>query len=474
MRQRKHTKIVATISDQRCSEDFLRELHEAGMDVVRINTAHQDLEGSRKVVESVRKVSDKIAILVDTKGPEIRTTVTRDPIEVASGEEVKFFGDPEKPSLPGEISVTYPGFVDNLSVGDKILVDDGDVAFTVIKKETGYLLCKALNKGWIRSRKSVNVPGVTTHLPALNEKDRTYIRFAVENDLEFIAHSFVRNKEDIIQIQQILDEYHSEIKIIAKIENQEGVDHIEEILDHAYGVMVARGDLGIEIPAEKIPGIQRRLVSACIRRKKPVIIATQMLYTMIEHPRPTRAEITDVADAIYFRTDAIMLSGETAFGKYPVEAVKTMTRVALEVEKARGTSDITISSIDNEIAAFLANMTIQASSELETEAVILDTLSGRTARYIAAFRNRNTIFAACYSPRVVRELALSYGVYPFYMHPASHTDAFKRAVASYLLQEGEISPDHRVVLVGGSFGPRKGASFLEVGKVSDLVYNLNP
>jgi pyruvate kinase len=467
--QKKHTKIVATISDQRCSQDHIRELFEAGMNVVRLNTAHQNLEGSKKVVDSVRNVSDEIAILIDTKGPEIRTTVARDPIEVIAGELVEFIGNPDLPCIPGRICVTYNNFVDDLEIGNRILIDDGEIEMIVEEKAEKSLQCRVMNSGFIKSRKSVNVPGVSVKLPSLNEKDKDYIKFAIDNDVDFIAHSFVRTKEDVLAIQSILKEKQSKIKIIAKIENQEGVDNIEEILNHVYGIMVARGDLGIEIAGEKIPGIQRMLIKACIRRKKPVIIATQMLHTMIEHPRPTRAEISDVANAIYTGTDALMLSGETAYGEYPTEAVSMMTRIALEVENSSEPQSAAISSIDNEIAAFLANSAYHASKNLNISAVVIDTLTGRTGRYMAAFRNKNPVFAACYSVRVMRELALSYGIYPFYMDPKESTDVFKGSVVSYLLDHGELEPSDRIVVVGGSFGARKGASFLEISKVSDLL-----
>lgn len=467
---KKHTKIVATISDQRCSQDHIRELFEAGMNVVRLNTAHQNLEGSKKVVDSVRNVSEEIAILIDTKGPEIRTTIARDPIEVETGEMIEVVGNPDLACIPGRLSVTYPGFVKDLNIGDRILIDDGDIEIIVEEKSDLSLYCRVLNPGFVKSRKSVNVPGVKISLPPLNEKDIDYIHFAIANDVDFIAHSFVRSKEDVMAIQSILKEHQSKIKIIAKIENQEGVDNIEEILNHVYGIMVARGDLGIEIPGEKIPGIQRMLINACIRRKKPVIIATQMLHTMIEHPRPTRAEISDVANAIYTGTDALMLSGETAYGQYPVEAVSMMTRIAMEVENNKESEGIySITSIDNEIAAFLANTAFHASKDLKISAVVIDTLTGRTGRYMAAFRNRNPVFAACYSVRVMRELALSYGIYPFYMDPKENTDTFKKSVVSYLLDHGELVGSDRIIVVGGSFGPRKGASFLEISKVSDLL-----
>lgn len=443
------------------------------MNVVRLNTAHQNLEGSKKVVDAVRMVSDEIAILIDTKGPEIRTTVARDPVEVIAGETVEITGDPDLACIPGRIAVTYPNFANDLSIGNRILVDDGEIEFVVEEKNGNSLVCRVSNTGFIKSRKSVNVPGVPVNLPSLNEKDKDYIRFAIENDVDFIAHSFVRSKEDVLAIQAILKEHQSKIKIIAKIENQEGVDNIEEILNHVYGIMVARGDLGIEIAGEKIPGIQRMLINASIRRKKPVIIATQMLHTMIEHPRPTRAEISDVANAIYSGTDALMLSGETAYGQYPIEAVSMMTRIALEVENSRESHVAAISSIDNEIAAFLANTAFHASKNLNTSAVVIDTLTGRTGRYMAAFRNRNPVFAACYSVRVMRELALSYGIYPFYMDPKENTDTFKRSVVSYLLDHGELESSDRIIVVGGSFGPRKGASFMEISKVSDLLVNYN-
>lgn len=331
----KHTKIVATISDQRCDVEFIKALYEAGMNVVRLNTAHMTEEGLSKVVNNVRAVSQRIGILMDTKGPEVRTTVAvnKEPIPFKSGDKVKISGDPTQETSHDHIYVSYPRFVHDLSVGSDILIDDGDLELKVVEKNNDYLLCEAQNEATLGSRKSVNVPGVRINLPSLTEKDRNNIRWAIEHDLDFIAHSFVRSKQDVLDIQRILDEHCSPIKIIAKIENQEGVDKIDEILEVAYGIMIARGDLGIEVPAEKIPGIQRVLIRKCVEVKKPVIVATQMLHSMINNPRPTRAEVTDIANAIYYRTDALMLSGETAYGKYPVEAVQTMTKVAREAEK---------------------------------------------------------------------------------------------------------------------------------------------
>ena len=328
----KKTKIVATISDKRCEVEFLEKLYRAGMNVVRLNTAHQDMEQALKVVENVRKVSDNIAILIDTKGPEVRTMLMDEPMHVDRGETIYLTGDPELKMEGKLIHVSYPYFAEDIKVGDKVLVDDGDVELVVVEKKDHYLEMMVTNEAVIKNRKSVNVPGASLKLKSLSDKDRAFIDFAIDNNLDFIAHSFVRNKEDVMAIQAILDARGSKIKVIAKIENQEGVDNIDEILDYAYGVMVARGDLGIEIEAEKIPKIQRYIVKKCIESKKPVIIATQMLHTMIEHPRPTRAEISDIANAVYMGTDAIMLSGETAYGAYPEEAVTVMREVAEENE----------------------------------------------------------------------------------------------------------------------------------------------
>lgn len=246
----KRTKIVATISDKRCDVGFLKDLYEAGMNVVRLNTAHQTLDEAMKVVNNVRAVSKKIALLIDTKGPEVRTSGIEEPVRVERGEVVYMSGDA---GVKGGkmIHVSYSNFVRDVQVGAKVLIDDGDVEFIVKDKTEEYLVLVASNPGEIKNKKSINVPGVNMHLESLSDKDRTFIEFAVKNKLDFIAHSFVRNKEDVFQIQRILDEHNSKIKIIAKIENQEGVDHIDEILDHVYGVMVARGDLAIEIDAEK-------------------------------------------------------------------------------------------------------------------------------------------------------------------------------------------------------------------------------
>ena len=463
----KRTKIVATISDKRCEIGFLRELYEAGMNVVRLNTAHQTLDEAMKVVRNVRAVSDQIALLIDTKGPEVRTCDIVVPVRVEKGEIIFMTGDR---TLVAEklIHVSYEHFVRDVQIGDKILVDDGDVELIVRDKKENCLELEASNPGEIKDKKSINVPGVNMHLESLSDKDRKFIQFAMDNKLDFIAHSFVRNKQDVMEIQQILDEQHSNIKIIAKIENQEGVNHIDEILDHVYGVMVARGDLAIEIDAEKIPLIQRYIVNKCIESKKPVIIATQMLHTMIDHPRPTRAEVSDIANAVFSGTDAIMLSGETAYGDYPLEAVKVMSRVAEANESILPPdANRNLVRINNEITAALARVAVRMTTMLPIKAIVVDTNSGRTARYLSAFRGGLPVYARCYDEHGMRELALSFGVRPYFSVKPHSRDEFMRDIPQVLLQNG-YQPEDQILVIGGSFGHVRGASFLEVCKISDI------
>lgn len=470
---KKHTKIVASISDRRCDVEFLRKLYDAGMNVVRMNTAHASKDGFEEIINNVRTVSNKIAILMDTKGPEVRTTsLTGDPIPYAIGDKVKVVGDPNLETTRECIAVSYPNFANDIKIGDDILIDDGDLDLKVREKANGYLMCEVQNEATLGNRKSVNVPGVRINLPSLTEKDRNNILYAIEKDIDFIAHSFVRNKQDVLDIQQILDEHNSEIKIIAKIENQEGVDNIDEILEVAYGIMIARGDLGIEVPQEKIPGIQRVLIKKCVLAKKPVIVATQMLHTMINNPRPTRAEVTDIANAIYYRTDALMLSGETAYGKYPVEAVKTMATIAEQAEKDKLEENdirIPLSAADNDLTAFLAKQAVKATSKLHIRAIITDSYSGRTARYVAAFRGKYPVLAMCYKEKTMRLLALSYGVLPIFLEEKVNAQAYFFSALKLLKEEGRLIDSDMIAYLSGSFGEGGGTTFLEINKVGTVL-----
>ena len=289
-----------------------------------------------------------------------------------------------------------------------------------------------------------------------------FVEWAIKADIDFIAHSFVRTKDDLIEIQEILDEHKSHLKIISKIENQQGIDNLDEILAHCYGVMIARGDLGVEIAAEKIPMIQKRIVQKCRARKKPVIVATQMLHSMIENPRPTRAEVTDVANAIFQSTDAIMLSGETASGRYPVEAVKTMTTIALEAEESIDTRlEVNLEEVAKPIAAVLAKSLVAATQQIPVKAIILDTWTGRTGRYLAEFRPKVPIYAMCYNAFTMRELALTYDVYCYKFEITGTKEGFVQNSLKILIADGKIAKGDLVGFIGGSFNDEVGATYME-------------
>lgn len=466
----KQTKIVASVSDRRCSVDFIRQLFDAGMNVVRMNTAHASAEGIREIIRNTRKVSRHIGILIDTKGPEIRTTGVVAPIDYHTGDVVKIFGRPEMDTEHDIVNLSYADFARDIHVGDDILFDDGALAMKVIGINGPAVIAQVQNDGQLGSHKSVNVPGVHIDLPALTEKDKANINLAIDEDIDFIAHSFVRSAADVAAVQQMLDERGSDIKIISKIENQEGVDNIDEIIEASYGIMIARGDLGIEVPIERIPGIQRRIIHKCMLAKKPVIVATQMLHTMITNPRPTRAEVTDIANAIYYRTDALMLSGETASGRYPVEAVKTMAAIAEQAERDKMREhDIEIPLTPAcGVAEFLAHSAIEATERLGVRGIITDSKTGQTARNLAAFRGPNPVLAICYQDKVQRWLALSYGVIPVAQHEQIGQREQFLAALRMLRQKGYLSMDDKVAHLSGSFAEGGGTSFLEINRVRDV------
>lgn len=465
----KKTKIVATISDKNCEIEFLKTLYDNGMNVVRLNTAHQDHEQALKVINNVRAVSDKIAILVDTKGPEIRTNIMEFPLEVTRGDLIRMKGNPGVPSDHNCINVSYSGFVNDVMVGSKVLIDDGVLELRVIGRDDDKLICEVKNDGKFVGRKSVNIPSAMIKLPSLTQKDMDFIRFAAEQNIDFIAHSFVRKPEDVIAVQSILDALNSDIKIIAKIENEEGVANIDSILNHVYGVMVARGDLAIEISDQKLPAVQKMLINKCLEARKPVIVATQMLHTMIENPRPTRAEVSDVANAIYDGADAIMLSGETAYGKFPVEAVQMMNSIALEVEKdLKGFVDMQPKVISTQKAAFMVKAAVEATVNLPIKVIIADTSSGNTVRGLAAYRGPSPISAQCYSKKTMRVLALSYGVYSEYIENNERHDEFLHQALNNLAEHKYLNENDLAVVVAGNFGKSGGTSLLEIGTMAEL------
>jgi pyruvate kinase len=465
---RKKTKIVATISTLNCSVEFIEHLHKAGMDVVRLNTAHMSHQDALVVINNTRAVSEKIGILLDTKGPEIRTCDAVKELRVKCGDRIRIKGSSGEQSQGDVICVSHDNFVKDVPVGSSVLIDDGDIALAVEAKDEEYLSCIVENDGIIKARKSINIPSVHVKLPALSVKDKTFIRFAAANDLDFIAHSFVRSKDDVIAVQQILDEEKSSMKIISKIENYKGVENLGEILDHSYGVMIARGDLAVEIPTEQIPLIQKKIIHTCIERRRPVIVATQMLHSMIDSPRPTRAEVSEVANACLDHADALMLSGETANGRYPELAVRIMSKVINEVESKHIPFTNVSYTHQNKITAYLAKAAVKASLRLNTEAIVSDSVSGKSILALSAYRSSNVIYAQIYDRRVMRQLSLSYGVYADYiMMDITHSEPLRKSICR-LIDDHKFNDEDLIIILAGRFGIAHGASYIEISTAANL------
>ena len=444
----KQTKIVATISDRNCDVELLQTLYDSGMDVVRLNTAHQSPDDTMKIIGNTRKVSPNIALLLDTKGPEVRTAKSETDIEVEDGEEllVKFGLEP---STKETIYVSYDKFADEVLPGQPILIDDGAVTLEAIGKEGDSLKVKVVHGGEISSKKSVNAPDSALKLASITEKDKKYIQFAIDNDLDFIAHSFVRHKEDVKAVKDLLGD--SKIKIIAKIENREGIDNIDEIIEAADGIMVARGDLGIEVAAEEVPIMQKEMIRKCIAAAKPVITATQMLESMMSNPRPTRAEVSDVANAILDGTDAIMLSGETAKGKFPVKAVQTMSKIAKNVERQKPNFKQYALDMKREgVRANFVKSAVQLSQNLNADSIVVISSSGKTARALGSFRGKKRIFAQSVNAQTTRQLALTYGVEATTIEHSESTDKLVKTAIDSLVDLKKLNCTDKVIILGGT------------------------
>ncbi|MFT4311888.1 MAG: pyruvate kinase [Candidatus Woesearchaeota archaeon] len=468
--RRKNTKIVATISDLRCEKDFIESLYAHGMDVVRLNTAHQDTEGTKKIIENVRAVSHKIAILLDTKGPEMRTTHIEEPIAVKKDDLVAISGDVSY-QKPNTIYINYAQFHNDVPIGTEILINDGELSFLVEQKEEQALLCRVRESGTVKNKKTVNVPGVHINLPSISKKDEDFIQFAIEQNLDFIAHSFVRNKKDVLAVKNILEQKQSPIKVIAKIENREGFENIDEILDIADGIMIARGDLGVEVFASEVPVMQKKMIIACMKRAKPVIVATQMLESMIQNARATRAEVSDVANAILDGAGAVMLSGETVYGDYPVEAVRTMAEISQHLAKFhRKTNPAGVEPDIHNPKMFLAKAAVDAALSLDIDAIVVPSFNGQTARIISAMRSRKPVFAPCYNESVMRQLSLNHGVRAFKMTEFQSTEEMIFGCVDHLVQKKAIELNHTIVIVSGTASsiPHT-CNFLEIATVKDIL-----
>ena len=449
----KKTKIVCTLGPASENEETLRELIKNGLNVCRLNFSHGSHEEHKGRMDLVKKLREELnmptAILLDTKGPEIRTGKFDVP-EVFLEEGQTFtitmkdvIGDKER------CTVSYKGLANDVKPGDTILIDDGLVGLTVKEVNNDDIVCEVQNSGIVKNHKGVNVPGVKVNLPAITEKDRSDIEFGIEQGIDFIAASFVRKVSDVLAIREILEENNAEhIKIISKIENQEGVENLDEIIEVSDGIMVARGDLGVEIPTEDIPVVQKLMIKKCNEAGKPVITATQMLDSMIRNPRPTRAEVTDVANAIYDGTDAIMLSGETAAGKYPVEAVKTMATIAKRAEETMRNRRDKINKSKN-VTDAISYATCTTAMDLEAKAILSSTASGHTARMVSKFRPDCPIVATTSNESVRRQLALTWGVLPLMREKSANIDQVIVNSIEAAKTSNYVSKDDVVVITAG-------------------------
>ncbi|MCG1472661.1 pyruvate kinase [Staphylococcus epidermidis] len=473
------TKIVCTIGPASESEEMLEKLMNAGMNVARLNFSHGSHEEHKARIDTIRKVAKRlnktIGLLLDTKGPEIRTHNMKDGLIVLEkGKEVIVSMD-EVEGTPEKFSVTYENLINDVNIGSYILLDDGLVELQVkeINKDKGEVKCDILNTGELKNKKGVNLPGVKVNLPGITDKDADDIRFGIKENVDFIAASFVRRPSDVLDIRQILEEEKAEITIFPKIENQEGIDNIEEILEVSDGLMVARGDMGVEIPPESVPMVQKDLIRKCNKLGKPVITATQMLDSMQRNPRATRAEASDVANAIYDGTDAVMLSGETAAGQYPEEAVKTMRNIAVSAEAAQDykkllsdRTKLVETSLVNAIGVSVAHTALN----LNVKAIVAATESGSTARTISKYRPHSDIIAVTPSEKTARQCAIVWGVNPVVKEGRKTTDALLNNAVATAVETGRVSNGDLIIITAGVPTGEKGTTnMMKIHLVGDEI-----
>ncbi|KGE16285.1 pyruvate kinase [Paenibacillus wynnii] len=462
------SKIVCTIGPASESLENTKKLILAGMNVARLNFSHGDFEehGARitTIRQACKELNKTVAILLDTKGPEIRTgKLAVEPIELVQDEYLtltteEILGDQNR------ISITYSNLPKDVQVGSTILIDDGLIGLTVVDVQGTEIKTRIVNGGTIKSKKGVNVPGVHISLPGITEKDTNDILFGIEQDIDFIAASFVRKASDVLEIRALLEKHNAaHIQIISKIENQQGVDNLDEILAVSDGLMVARGDLGVEIPAEDVPLAQKLMIQKCNIAGKPVITATQMLDSMQRNPRPTRAEASDVANAIFDGTDAIMLSGETAAGKYPVESVLTMSRIAEKAESALNHREIFMKqqiAQETTVTEAISQSVAISALDLNAKAIISSTVTGHTARVVSKYRPKSPIIAVTTQERTMRQLALVWGVTPVHGLEASSTDELLETAVKGGIDSGLVTAGDLVVITAGIPLGRSGSTNL--------------
>ena len=474
----KKTKIICTMGPNTNDAGLMRALVQNGMDIARFNFSHGDHEEQKARMDMLKKIREEenkpVAILLDTKGPEIRTGILKDgkKINLQAGNlftltTEDIVGDESK------VSITYAGLVEDVQVGSTILVDDGLIGLKVKDKKGKEIVCTVINGGELGERKGVNVPNVPVRLPAITDKDREDIRFGVEQEIDFIAASFVRNAECILEIKAFLRECGAPyIPIIAKIENAEGIKNIDEIIRCADGIMVARGDLGVEIPAEEVPYLQKMMIQKCNDNYKPVITATQMLDSMIRNPRPTRAEVTDVANAVYDGTDAVMLSGETAQGKYPLEALQMMVHIVENTEEHLDYETLLKKAEEHRMkstSSALGHATVTTANNLGAKCIITPSVSGATARVVSKFKPRTEIIGVTPNEATLRRMQIYWGVRPLKSIEFSTTEdicngAIELVCAKQIAESGDI-----IVLTAGIPSPNVQAQKTSVSNIMRIA-----
>jgi len=420
------TKIIATLGPASESPQMLTRLVEAGVNVFRLNMSHAPHDWVRRIVPEIRQAARArhrhVGVLMDTQGPAIRTGDLATALDLRPGQKFTFTVRGGQATSGDSVPVNYDQLVDDLRVGDVVLIDNGEIEMKVLAKGASHLECEVLTPGTLRSRRHINLPGVRVSLPALTAKDLADIQLGLELGVDFIALSFVRAAEDIRQLRSVIEEAPHRPLIVAKIEHQFAVDHLADIIEEADAVMVARGDLGIEVPYEELPIIQRRVVKSCLKWGKPVIVATHMLESMISNPMPTRAEITDVANAVFEQADAIMLSGETTVGKYPLKCVEVFDRIARRIERSGGANYHLAAEVTTERQKLMKSAVVMAN-EMKASGLLVFTRHGNMARYAAWMRPQfSPIFAVCENAQLAAALSLTWGVYPMVL-PAADASA---------------------------------------------------
>ncbi len=458
----KRTKIICTMGPNTNDHAMMKALAEHGMDVARFNFSHGDYEEQKmrlNLLKSIREELDlPIAALLDTKGPEIRTGLLKDGKKVNLNEGEIYILTTEEivgDEIKGHIN--YDGLNEDVIPGNRILIDDGLIELEVIEVKGKEITCKIINGGELGERKGVNVPNVKVKLPALTDKDKMDIKFGIEQGFDFIAASFVRTADAIYEIKKILDEHGSNMAVIAKIENAEGIENLDDIIEASDGIMVARGDMGVEIPAQEVPFIQKRIIEKCNENCKPVITATQMLDSMIRNPRPTRAEVTDVANAVYDGTDAVMLSGETAMGKYPIEALSMMASIVEETEKhldysayrERKVSAVNVHNVSNAVCY----SSVSTAHDLGASVIVAPSITGFTTRMLSKWRPESLIIGLSPSASALRQMQLYWGVKPFHAKRAESTDVLIYSSMELLKTKGIVKENEMVVVTAGVVNP---------------------